>query len=557
MDYGERIAERAIGSVYRTIHRTYQNASRDLTAKLAEFTKRNQAQEKKKLELLKKGLITEQDFKDWQTGQLFMEKQWKDKIDQCARIMTEANKEAAGVVHGKRLDVFAENYNHAAYQLERSVGNVGFETVNGETVARLIREKPQMLPKWKINEPKDYRWNYRKVENTVKQGIIQGEGVNQIADRLVQSLCTQNEDKMRTFARTAVTGAQNAGRQAQMEEAEELGVQLMKRWVATLDDRTREAHADLDGQEVAVDEPFTVDVDGEHYEIQYPGDPSADPCMVYNCRCTMIQVYKGIDRKSVRRDMDDNEVVNMTYKEWKEAKENGTLNTDKKLVEPPIGREQQPEVSTIVEGKDIVDTWERRPNEFDFAIDDVVNAQGFDGLPQVVSSEEFERMKESAPVYGFRGYSAPDKETLLEYQKQLYSGKWYVDCHVGTAAYGQGMYMQGVLDTSNESGISISKMIAEGYGQSRGNPVYKVEEMLLSPDAKGVSLYLTPGNHTSVDNFTQFMKEYIAENASGKWKDQGVFAAAKGYDYICLDHGNGSQEIIVLNRTKLIIKRGE
>lgn len=338
MDYGERIAERAIGSVYRTIHRTYQNASRDLTAKLAEFTKRHQAQEKKKLELLKKGLITEQDFKDWQTGQLFMEKQWKDKIDQCARIMTEANKEAAGVVHGKRLDVFAENYNHAAYQLERSVGNVGFEIVNGETVARLIREKPQMLPKWKINEPKDYRWNYRKVENTVKQGIIQGEGVNQIADRLVQNLCTQNEEKMRTFARTAVTGAQNAGRQAQMEEAEELGVQLMKRWVATLDDRTREAHADLDGQEVAVDEPFTVDVDGEHYEIQYPGDPSADPCMVYNCRCTMIQVYKGIDRKSVRRDMDDNEVVDMTYKEWKEAKENGTLNTNKKLVEPPIGR---------------------------------------------------------------------------------------------------------------------------------------------------------------------------------------------------------------------------
>lgn len=470
MDYGERIAERAIGSVYRTIHRTYQNASRDLTAKLAEFTKRHQAQEKKKLELLKKGLITEQDFKDWQTGQLFMEKQWKDKIDQCARIMTEANKEAAGVVHGKRLDVFAENYNHAAYQLERSVGNVGFETVNGETVARLIREKPQMLPKWKINEPKDYRWNYRKVENTVKQGIIQGEGINQIADRLVQNLCTQNEDKMRTFARTAVTGAQNAGRQAQMEEAEELGVQLMKRWVATLDDRTREAHADLDGQEVAVDEPFTVDVDGEHYEIQYPGDPSADPCMVYNCRCTMIQVYKGIDRKSVRRDMDDNEVVDMTYKEWKEAKENGTLNTDKKLVEPPIGTAKEIEVEKAFTTKEIesieeygrssysgINTLLREGNideykDVEEIVENIDNAMKKSVLEENVSCSRGTDFREIGGLFGHDAYWYEEAENLESIIGKEAEIKAYTSTTIGEKA----------LEQYSQKGVEIVYNVQEG-----------------------------------------------------------------------------------------------
>ena len=73
-------------------------------------------------------------------------------------------------------------------------------------------------------------------------------------------------------------------------------------------------------------------------EIMFPGDPNADPSLIYNCRCTLIQVYEGIDRKSVRRDMDDNAVEDMTYKEWKKAKEDGTLNTDRKLIDKPIGR---------------------------------------------------------------------------------------------------------------------------------------------------------------------------------------------------------------------------
>lgn len=90
--------------------------------------------------------------------------------------------------------------------------------------------------------------------------------------------------------RTALTGAQNAGRIEAMHEQQEMGIEVKKKWIATLDDRTRDAHAQLDGQVVDVDEPFRVD----GMEIMEPGDPSAPPELVYNCRCTLGYVYPQV-----------------------------------------------------------------------------------------------------------------------------------------------------------------------------------------------------------------------------------------------------------------------
>lgn len=56
---------------------------------------------------------------------------------------------------------------------------------------------------------------------------------------------------------------------------------MQKTWVATNDDRTREDHAEADGQTVPVDEPF--EVGGE--QAMYPGDPSLSDAELLNCRC--------------------------------------------------------------------------------------------------------------------------------------------------------------------------------------------------------------------------------------------------------------------------------
>ena len=330
-DYGSKIADKAIVSTEKKIRAVYQQASKELSRKLSAFNKRFAKKQKEMLKKLEDGLIDKSDYASWLRGQVFMQHQWTVKADQATRILMDANKEAFNFVHTGRLNVFAENYNYSAYQLEKQArGAVNFNIYNDRAVEKLLRKKPKMLPEWKIDEKKDYKWNRQKVENSVTQGIIQGKRIDEITNDLVKNLCTMNDNKMRMFARTSMTGAQNAGRQAQMEDAEEMGIKVKKRWVATLDSRTRDTHQRLDGQEVDIDEPFTID----DYEIDYPGDPNGDPEMVYNCRCTMIQIYPGIERHSTRRAYDDDEngerdtknsylVQDMTYLEWKAWKERG------------------------------------------------------------------------------------------------------------------------------------------------------------------------------------------------------------------------------------------
>ncbi len=332
-DYGSKIADKAIDQTARKIRKVYREAWDDVRKKMDDFTRKHI---KKNAELLKKleaGEITKTEYDLWMRNQVFTGKQWDNKLDQIAKIMENANKEAMSIVRNGTFYVFAENYNHSAYELEKQIkGVVSFNLYNEKSVERLLKKNPKMLPEWKINERKDYSWNRQKVENAITQGIIQGEGIDAITDRLSDSLISTNENRMNTFARTGMTGAQNAGRQAQMEDAEDEGIKVKKRWVATLDDRTRDTHQRLDGDEVDVKEPFKID----GMEIMYPGDPSAEPELVYNCRCSMIEVYEGIKRKSVRRayyDENDKEyeegkrksyaVEDMTYTEWKKWKEGG------------------------------------------------------------------------------------------------------------------------------------------------------------------------------------------------------------------------------------------
>lgn len=330
-DYGAKIADKAFDQSTRKIRDVYRQAAVELQDKMESFLKKHRIKGEEMLKKLQNSEITQAEYHAWMRGQVFIGKQWKQKIESAVKVLDTANQQCAGIIKTGRMNVFAENYNFCSYQLEKRLGGaISFNIYNENTVARLLKKNPKMLPEWKIHERKDYAWNRQKVENAVTQGIIQGEGIEQITGRMVDALCTQNENRMRLFARTSMTGAQNAGRLAQMEDAEDMGIKVKKRWVATLDSRTRDTHQELDGQEVPVDEPFEVD----GMEIMYPGDPNAEPELVYNCRCTMIEVYEGIDRKSVRRAYDDDEngnrdtansytVEDMTYSEWKEWKERG------------------------------------------------------------------------------------------------------------------------------------------------------------------------------------------------------------------------------------------
>lgn len=128
-------------------------------------------------------------------------------------------------------------------------------------------------------------------------------------------------------ARTAITSAQNAGRQASYERAAAMGIQVTKRWMAAMDGRTRDSHRHMDGVEVPYNKPFVTPLGSV---MMYPGDFRGKAGDLYNCRCTMRTVEKpGIEAEARKRRVRDpntgkNVVISdMTYSEWERWKRHG------------------------------------------------------------------------------------------------------------------------------------------------------------------------------------------------------------------------------------------
>lgn len=236
-----------------------------------------------------------------------------------ADVLTSKNLVAASIINGYLPEVYAINGDWITYEIESHFGiNTMFELVDEQTVERLLREKPDLLPKARVNIPKDLQWNKEKLNAAIVQGILQGEGVDDIARRLAE-VTDMNKNAAIRNAATMTTSAQNGGRMDAYRRAQDIGVTGLKhRWLATLDGRTRYSHRQLDGDVVEIGKKFKNG-------LEYPGDPNGRPEEVYRCRCTTIAAFEDSEFDGVKgRDQhiyeSDSKIKNMTYEQWKNSK---------------------------------------------------------------------------------------------------------------------------------------------------------------------------------------------------------------------------------------------
>lgn len=742
----------------------YKQAAEELAKKLADFQARYAEQDKLKRAAVAAGEITQEEYQKWLAGQVFQGKIWQAKAKEAAETLVRADKEAAAIVNDGCMTTYAAAMNYGTYALEKATGlSTGFTLYNRETVSRLLAKDPQLLPLWKIDQPKDYVWNYKKVQNALLEGIIQGKKIPDIQQDFIGKLLTkdlpekvqkQMENRMRTFARTGMTGAHNAGRIDALHRAEEKGIKVLKKWLATNDERTRDSHADLDGQIREIDEPFTTtNRDGTTAEINYPGDPTADAEQVYNCRCTMTYIYPEIEDTPEDTEPAP-EYEQMTFDQWVEAKENQEAvqgETDPETVTAEDAREPEPEIiaeaaeieqtepepeivpeeeleqiaeeqqepkkdpedytvdeimekvnameqagewddekknllpmadeetrtgahetymsipeaerekleekTTVkiadlyteqaevftprledlaesfdgkkisgaatedhptgitvakydgklivldgnnrtnlamlkgqdeidvmlvdldaqrqqqqgpVQGRDISATFERRPEKFKTEIEDVINAQGFDGNPREVDLDEFEKAAQESGFVAQRSYSAPDQETLDRYHEQLVHGgpgEWYVDCKKGGAEYGQGMYCATDRSGTGKMHDEMDTYAQHGKQRYGERAVSRTETFTMTPDARiityedavrgmfretmGIELDEETGIPQGFDILDMISSGYPLQ-------DPGAWAARHGYDAIDAAAQGHGDYLVVLNRTKCIfLKKGK
>ena len=322
-DYGTRAADAEVVKIRKELESIYRQAANNIDKKMESFNNRFAANDAKYRALVDNGKMTEREYKDWLSGQVFQGKQWEAKQKQIAEVLANSNRAALDIVNTHSFNVFAANANYQTFLLEKGAKiNTGFGLYNSASVARLVRDNPEILPMKKLNKAKDKAWNMRKMRSSITQGILQGESIDKVAHRLARDVGSTNMKSMMTHARTAMTGAQNGGRLESLMEAEELGIETYKEWMATLDDHTRDSHAELDGERVPVDEEFSN-------KLMFPGDPNGDPEEVYNCRCTMVGgalegIFGMYDSDYQRLDnINGTPIENVTYREWLGFKEAG------------------------------------------------------------------------------------------------------------------------------------------------------------------------------------------------------------------------------------------
>lgn len=207
---------------------------------------------------------------------------YREMVRETTYRLANTNEIAAAYLNGRIPEIYLINFN----QIDPEVADIGINwTIRNEhTIKNLI------LPERSVNYAKDMAWNSRQINSAVLQGILQGEGIPKIAKRLLGIVDNNRAAAVRT-ARTMVTGAENKGRQDRYAEYESEGIVMSKVWIATPDSHTRAWHLSMDGQEVGVNEYF---IDGHGNELEYPGDPEAEPETVYNCRCSMRSHLIGI-----------------------------------------------------------------------------------------------------------------------------------------------------------------------------------------------------------------------------------------------------------------------
>lgn len=320
-DEAHRRTDKKLAELETRIAAEYKKAADELSEKIKDYFERLKERDAVQAEMLLNGEITKQEYIQWRLAQIGRGKRFQALRDRIAERMTHANEVAAAYINDQTPGIYSLNRNYAAYTIEQQVGqDVGFDLWDEQTVKRLIVDQPDIMPyypeKRAVQRGIDLAWGKRQITVQVTTGILQGESIKHLADRLQFNIPGMNRTSAIRAARTAVTGAQNAGRLDGFLRAEEMGVKLKKRWLATLDNRTRHAHKLLDGQVRPNEKPFVV----EGQEIMYPGDPSAAAALVYNCRCTLVAEVEGVDTSdSLRRDR-WGLLPNMTFAQWENTK---------------------------------------------------------------------------------------------------------------------------------------------------------------------------------------------------------------------------------------------
>lgn len=434
-DEGHKKTDKILEELEKRVAEEYRIAQTEMQQKLKAYLNQYKIDVAKQRQLLKDGKITNQDYNDWVKRHIAMGKRWSDMRDVLAHDYHNANQIAMKMAYNTQKDVYAINRNYATYQIEHdAMIDTSYTLYDRDSVERILKDNPKLFhdpgtkKQREIARNKDLQWNKQKVNSAILQGILQGESIEKLAKRL-ESVTEKNYNAAVRNVRTAITGAQNAGRVDGYKRAQDMGIDLMQEWMATLDNRTRHEHRLLHGQRVKVGEPFIID----GHKLMYPGDPNGAGYLVYNCRCTLISQIKGFESARVEKSP---KMGGLTFEQWQNAKapkkQKETKNvTLSEILKKSLGAESSAYEIKILGASDNV---------------------------QKIYNKYSEQLKKCTKIKDGGKYRSALKE--IEWDKNHYADEW------STLAHEYGHFTDDVIDKnafhSNEIDFINSKLTKSG-----------------------------------------------------------------------------------------------
>lgn len=322
-DYAHDKTDKLLEELEKRLAKEYSQAVKGVQGKLDDHMSKFAKKDKIKREQLKRGTISKKEYNDWRVGQIMIGERWEELRLTLAQDLQNKDKIARSIIDGYLPDVYALNHNYGTYEIEKNgFVDTSYTLYNHEAVEKIMRENPDILPKpgknmkRKLAEGKAIRWQEGQIQSVTMQAILQGESIPRLSKRIAQTLSVRNMRDSIRYARTAVTGAQNAGRTDSYKRAQSMGIELEQQWIATLDNRTRHSHRVLDGEVQPVGGMFSNG-------CRFPGDPEGPPEEIWNCRCRLNSVIKGFAIDARDLTLRNTAHFNYTsYEEWENEHRN-------------------------------------------------------------------------------------------------------------------------------------------------------------------------------------------------------------------------------------------
>lgn len=307
-DHGHDYAEGQIEAFQAEMADVYRQAEETARKRLEEHLKRFKKADEEKRKQVESGDMPKQAYADWRRSQMMTGLRYEQVLDQVAEAYSNANEVAVAALNGRLPDVYAENANYGGWQVCEASGlDVSFSLMDASTAQHMLTAGEALIALPALNVAKDLAWNRKLLASQLTQGVLLGESIPKLAKRVQRVTGSNCAAAVRT-ARTAVTGAENAGRVESYRRANAMGIKLQKEWLATLDGRTRHSHRQLDQEKVPEGEKFSNG-------CRYPGDPQGPYSEICNCRCTLVPALEGIDQDGAERW--SRLPPGMTYEQWK------------------------------------------------------------------------------------------------------------------------------------------------------------------------------------------------------------------------------------------------